>query len=465
VLLGAALAAKVVAAIFLAPAALMATWVAIKRKQVSTLAAAFLLLALFAVPPYAYAWRKTGNPLFPFANGLFRSPYYPAESFSDPRFTAAISWHTAYDATFRSGLFFEGQGGGAGFQYLVLLIPAAILIRRRRAVLSLAIGGIASIALFAFMPNLRYMYPALPLFSIAIGEILRAWRFAPFVFGALAALNAWFLAAGGWYQKDFVLFRPFEVPAWLEAYAPERLLIDYLNRAAPGEPVAFFSTGAVAGLRGAAFTDSWHTNDYWSAIRSATVPEQVAATLRSYRIHYIVAPVSLESSTTLFERFLREWAEPAGRTAGRMGLFRLRESPVKLEKHPFGPGSYDDLDARIEYNGAWIHDRQFLQAANGSLTYCDVPGASLRLEFTGSAITYVFTKALNRGVAQVFIDGIERARIDMYSRETQWRSQRVFEGLGSGKHVFEVRVLSTKNPASSGTYVDLDDIAVGAEGP
>jgi hypothetical protein len=458
VLFGSALATKVIAAVFLAPAALVAVWWTLRRKQFSSLVTASALLVVFAVSPYAYAWIKSGNPLFPFANAVFRSPYYPAESFSDPRFATPISRHAAYDVTFRSGIYVEGQGGASGFQYFLLLVPAVILIRRRGLALAAAIGGIGAILVLASVPGLRYLYPALPLLSIALGDLISAWRYAPAGFCALAALNAWFLASAGWYQKDFALYRPSQVPAYLESAAPERVLIDRLNRTAPGEPVAFFSTGAVAGLDAKPFTDSWHTYDYWTSIQSRQRSKEVAAILRHLGIHHIVAPVSLESYYPLFEAFLREWAEPAGVKAGSMGLFTLRDAPAM--QAPFFPGVYDDRDSRIEYTGTWIHDLQFAKAANSSLTYCNVPGASLRLEFIGTGITYVFTKALNRGIAQVLIDGTERAGVDMYSKETAWRSEQAFDSLPTGKHTFEVRVLNEKNPASSGNYVDLDSITI-----
>jgi len=147
-----------------------------------------------------------------------------------------------------------------------------------------------------------------------------------------------------------------------------------------------------------------------------------------------------------------------------MGLFRLRATPslIPRDTSPLPPGTWDDLDRRIEYTGAWIHDPQFTQPLAGTVTYSSVPGDSLRLSFTGSAITYIYTKALNRGIALVLIDGKEQARIDMYSPETIWRAETVFPVIRSraGGHTLEVRVLENKDPASSGTYVDLDGIVV-----
>jgi hypothetical protein len=465
VLFGAALAVKLIAAIYLAPAAVIAIWIAVRRRAVGALLSAALLLAILAVPPYLYAFVKSGNPVFPFINNIFRSPYFDAtKSFTDRRFVAPMSWHTFYDSTFRSGMFFEGQGGGAGFQYLLFLIPAAVLLRRRELWPLLAIGGTATIGLFAFLPNLRYCYPALPLFSIAIASLLDEWPSVTTAAVALTFVNAWFFPASGWYQNDFAPFRRDQVAAALENSAPERKLIDYLNQSAPGEPVAFFGSDVVAGLRAPAYTDTWHAYAYWSQLSAARTAAEAAAVLRERNIHHIVAPLSLQTPVPLLDTFLREWAAPDGVTNGRMGLFRLRETPslTPRDSSPFPPGHWDDLDQRIEYTGAWIHDRQFTEPLAGSVTYSNVPGDSLRLSFTGSAITYIFTKALNRGIALVLIDGNERARIDTYSKEIVWRSERVFTTarIGAGTHTLEVRVLEKKNPASSGTYVDLDGIVV-----
>jgi hypothetical protein len=464
VFFGAALAVKLIAAIFIAPAVCMAAFVAWKHGRLRQLLPAAALLAFFAAPPYVYSWAKSGNPVFPFANAIFRSPYFgTTESFSDPRFTAPISWRTPYDVTFRSGKYFEGQPGGAGFQYFLLLLPAAIFVRRRAALLSLAMGAGAAILLLVFLPNLRYLYPALPMLSIAIGGLLDRWRGAATVaFTLVAALNAWFLGASGWYHKDFAVFRKTQIASYVASAVPERALIDRLNREAPSQPAAFFSSGAVAGLNGLAFTDSWHTNDYWERLRAAQTSAGVADILRRLGIRHIVAPVSLQAAYPLFETFLREWARPDGPPVGRMSLFDLREAPVETQRSltALAPGGYDDLDSRIEYNGAWIHDPQFAEAANGSITYCNIPAAWFRLAFEGSGITYIFTKAANRGIAQISIDGIVQGRIDMYSAVTQWRSQKSFTGLAPGMHLFEVRVLGEKNPAASQSFVDIDSISV-----
>jgi hypothetical protein len=124
------------------------------------------------------------------------------------------------------------------------------------------------------------------------------------------------------------------------------------------------------------------------------------------------------------------------------------------------PGHYDDQDQRVEFKGKWWPDHQFPQSSGQSITYSDKPGDTFRIAFTGSAITYVFTKALNRGIAEVKIDGGPAVRINQYSAPTLWQEKQRFGGLSPGTHTLEVRVSGDKDPASGGLFVDLDAFEV-----
>lgn len=123
-------------------------------------------------------------------------------------------------------------------------------------------------------------------------------------------------------------------------------------------------------------------------------------------------------------------------------------------------GAYDDLDPEIKYSGTWLHDRQFAEPFGGSISYSKQARDAARLTFSGRAITYFYTKALNRGIAQVSIDDATVAQINLYSEKTEWRAQATFGGLKPGQHTIEVRVLGQKDPRSSETWVDLDRFLV-----
>ena len=460
---GAALAVKVIAGAFALPIFIIGAAVALRQRQWTRAMATAAFLILFAAPPYVYAYAKTGNPVFPFANAKFKSPDFDTEqSFVDLRFTTPISWKIPYDITFRSKDFLEAQGGAGGFQYFLLLAPALLLARRREQWTMVAIVGIASAIILYEVPYLRYLYPALPLASIAI-----AWFIAKIPTPAgtaalliLTALNLWFLPSSGFFHQDFALFRHSDMQPYLERNAPVRLLIDDLNHRAPGEPVAFFSNEQTGGLIGPAYTDSWHSERYWNKLKAAKDPREIAVMLNQMGIHYVVAPASRSASLRPVQLFLRLWVDPARPPIGPLGLFRLRDVNAPPDTAPIPPGRYDDLDTRVLYTGPWRPDLQFPESSAASLTYSDTPGATFRITFTGRAITYVFTQAANRGIAEATLDGGPKIRIDQYSSNTNWQTTHRFDGLKPGVHTLEVRVSGEKAALSNGRFVDLDAFVV-----
>jgi hypothetical protein len=124
------------------------------------------------------------------------------------------------------------------------------------------------------------------------------------------------------------------------------------------------------------------------------------------------------------------------------------------------PGLYDDRSPLIEYAGDWYLDDGFREAAQDTLTYTDRPGRAFEFRFEGTRITWVFTRAFNRGKARVFLDGTEAAVLDLYTPVTAWQQRRTFEARGPGPHLLRVEVLAEKNPASTGTTVDIDLLIV-----
>jgi hypothetical protein len=445
-LAGAAVAVKLIAVAFVAPLTVAAIVLAgVRRWRWLGLA------AVLALPPYGFAYLKSGNPVFPFANAVFRSADFDASrNFEDPRFGGArISAATPYELTFRSGKFLEGQGGAAGFQYVWLLIPGLLLARRREQWVAAAVGLAGAAVVLLAAPNLRYLYGALPLWSLVLTE---AWGGA---WMAALALNVWFLPVAGFYDRDFALFRKRDVAPYVERLAPAVPLIARLNREAPGEPVAFFAETSVARLEGRAYTDSWHHDGYWKTLQQAAVPDAIAAHLRALGIRRVVAPASWQAGFEVIQQFLERWldAEPDG-TAGRLTLYRLREEAREVPRDAgrLGAGTYDDRDSRIEYTGAWFHDDQFAEAAGGTLSYSNAAGAVLRFDFEGRAVTLAFTRAANRGTAEVWIDGVKVREIALRAEAVEWGFEQRLD-VAPGVHRLELRV-------GRDGYVDLDAVRV-----
>ena len=278
------------------------------RKALGTRPAAAIVLALVLLvaagaPPYAIAYAKTGNPLFPFLNAHFHSPLLgPQAVIHDFRYVQPVSWRTLYDLTFRSTLYYEGQGGSFGFQYL-LLAPLALLglavVRSGPARSAAAIAWGASLVVLSSTPNARYIYPAMPLLMVTTGAMLawmlihRPWL-ARVLLGATVAclaLNLYFLPSSSYYQKDFCLRSPFsalERHRYIHEAAPVREVIAYFNAAHPNAAVLLGDDSTFAGLTGDVYENHWHQYNTFDSLSHAATPDDAARLLESWKVDYLI---------------------------------------------------------------------------------------------------------------------------------------------------------------------------------
>ena len=72
----------------------------------------------------------------------------------------------------------------------------------------------------------------------------------------------------------------------------------------------------------------------------------------------------------------------------------------------------------------------------------------------------MYTKAPNRGVASITVDGVDQGKLDLYSPGVEWQARKKLCCFGPGKHMAVVRVTGESNPRSSGKFVDLDSFEV-----
>jgi hypothetical protein len=115
----------------------------------------------------------------------------------------------------------------------------------------------------------------------------------------------------------------------------------------------------------------------------------------------------------------------------------------------------DDTSWHIAYSAGWTRG-VFEGPAHGTLTFAQQPGAVAQFTFTGTAVTWFYTKAYDRGMASVLIDGVERSVVDLYSPDVEWQASTTFDGLPEGTHTFEIRTLDRRNPSSAGLVIDVD---------
>ncbi len=202
----------------------------------------FSILGAAACPWYLYNWVQLGNPLFPFLNEIFRSPYWPAgvtTAINVDRFAFGEGiWSPLFfpwTVTFHTSRLIEGPDGQLGFALLALL-PWIWAIRRGRG-MGLGIAGLLIIAwVSSLMPYIRYWLPGLPLLLLpmilALGAgIDRAhWRLPRWA-GPIAAAG---LLAAFWVQIPFWTASQWRFP-W-PVYAGQITPRDWTERLFRGLP-------------------------------------------------------------------------------------------------------------------------------------------------------------------------------------------------------------------------------------
>jgi hypothetical protein len=324
ILSGTALAVKLGALSFLLFALPFLIWeVARLRPPVAACALAVLLFLVAGLPPYAVAWWKTGNPIFPFKNEKIHSPLLdPTVAFQDNEFRQPLAWTNPFDLTFRTHSFYEGQNGTLGFQYLLFLplgFLAALLTRSRRAVSAIVIAVGAAILILRSEPNARYLYAAMPLLIVPFGELLSSLKTDRTVGGILlaaacicAVLNLYFLPGSGWYHKDFHMRSPFSPAArerYLRDYIPIRPAIAQFNRVHPGASIFLANDEDVADPLSDVYQDSWHQYNHLEQLRKARTLPEMTALFEKWGVHYFAwrkTDPSEQRDPPLLDHFLEQ---------------------------------------------------------------------------------------------------------------------------------------------------------------
>jgi hypothetical protein len=307
-----AMQTKLIGLIWVTPLVLYLGYLVSRRQgagvRVVNRRALLLILAatLLAAWPYANAWMRTGNPVFPFVNDLFRSPYFDsASSFTNPLYVVPLRPWSIYQLFFSSGRFIEGRDGAAGFHWLLLLAVILLAFLRRRSPaywLCLALAALFFVAVFPHQAYLRYLLPVLLLITVLGGWALsdlpwtRLTRVALLVVGGLLCLlNLQFMDAGGWTNEKLCLGCSLDSQAradYVDAFLPDRAVAAYLNDTLPQARIGFFTLNSpgASGYIGYSRAANWHDVEVFRALRGANSAEDVLALARRYRLTHAVFP-------------------------------------------------------------------------------------------------------------------------------------------------------------------------------
>jgi hypothetical protein len=306
-LLGYALAAKAVTFTFLPVLLLPLIWhykTWLRAGVVKTLLLGLGLFLVFGGIPYITAWWLTGNPIFPYFNQIFHSPFWPASNFEDSRWSKGLSWDFIYRVTFQSGKYLEATPGAGGFQWLLVFLPGlAILVTsgHRRGLGLVAVATLSILLCFQSMAYLRYIFPAYAVLVAVIGVGISAIPStavmqARLVYAAAATatlLNMLFYSAGPFVYRDFPIKAIFS-DTHRESYLLQRLpirnavkLVNALNL--QRTPVAVFGTPQVAGLSANALMANWYNHNFQNEFFAVKTKQDVADLLLRNRVEFIIS--------------------------------------------------------------------------------------------------------------------------------------------------------------------------------
>jgi len=118
----------------------------------------------------------------------------------------------------------------------------------------------------------------------------------------------------------------------------------------------------------------------------------------------------------------------------------------------FKPLLTQQSSSRVSYGGTWTSVSN-TYASGGSLKYATAKGATASYTFTGSSISWVAYRGPNRGSADVYIDGVHKATVNLYSG-TYYARQIVYAASwgSNGTHTIKIVCLGT----SGHPRIDVD---------
>lgn len=152
-------------------------------------------------------------------------------------------------------------------------------------------------------------------------------------------------------------------------------------------------------------------------------------------------------------------------SAGSTYQFSVRSTDIRGLNSPFTAGStvkvnaIQESGASISYTGSWtVHvNAPFF---GGRVRHTSSSAARAALTFTGTSVGWVTSRGPGRGIAEVWLDGVRVARIDLYAPTSRVR-QLVYagNGLAAGQHILEIRPAG-KNPTATSARVDIDAFVI-----
>jgi hypothetical protein len=118
---------------------------------------------------------------------------------------------------------------------------------------------------------------------------------------------------------------------------------------------------------------------------------------------------------------------------------------------------HEQADPRIHYTGTWS-DFTKTVASWGSYRRSSTSGASATIKFLGTRLDWIAMKGLTTGVADVYLDGVKKATINLAASAATYQVRVWSTGtLAYGQHT--VKLVRSKSSAT-GKYLTLDAVDI-----
>ena len=154
------------------------------------------------------------------------------------------------------------------------------------------------------------------------------------------------------------------------------------------------------------------------------------------------------------------WTGTSGGGGTMIGVDAFDVIGTPVQAHAVGaPTIYQDTDSRFVYTGLW--DNLKTDNASGSCFRSINKAGSADITFQGTSVNWVAMTGPASGIARVTLDGEDQGTVDLYSASTSYlKTVWGVDGLDEGTHTFSVEWTGDKNPASSGTAINVDAFGV-----
>jgi len=121
----------------------------------------------------------------------------------------------------------------------------------------------------------------------------------------------------------------------------------------------------------------------------------------------------------------------------------------------------DDTSSGAVYSAPWKAETPGLGLYQGTQHITNIGGYTVSHTFSTpgggpSTISYGYRKMRNAGRAAIYWDGQWFSTVSLYAPDNVYRCEFTFYDMPPGVHTVMVKVLNQREPASGGTYVNVD---------